>query len=211
MKKILIAILAISGVALAWAAPPLDRLPELLVPPSEARITSVIVGGSVPAAPSCTTLADTRTETDNYDYSIAHYLATNFIAASSYTLCKIDVPICMTTSDTGYNMTAYIYSNTGTYPGTDVPSTSLGQSTNTVAISGISACGSGYTTATFNFSGVSITSGTEYWIALYGPDKNYALQWRGFGASGQDLYYSADGSSWTQLDANMGGNFNAYR
>lgn len=51
MKRLLFAILAISGVALAWAAPPLDRLPELLVPPTEARITSVIVGGSVPSEP----------------------------------------------------------------------------------------------------------------------------------------------------------------
>jgi len=55
MKKLLFAILAISGVALAWAAPPLDRLPELLVPPTEARITTVIVGGSVPPPPArCT-------------------------------------------------------------------------------------------------------------------------------------------------------------
>lgn len=50
MKKTLILIVLIAGVALAWAAPP-DRLPSLLTPPVEAR-TVVVVAGSVPAAPA---------------------------------------------------------------------------------------------------------------------------------------------------------------
>lgn len=51
MKKSVIATLAIIlGVALCWAAPPVDQLPSLLPTPAEARITSVIVGGSPPAA-----------------------------------------------------------------------------------------------------------------------------------------------------------------
>lgn len=47
MKKALILLALIAGVALAWAAPP-DRLPNLLTPPAEAR-TVVVVGGGVPA------------------------------------------------------------------------------------------------------------------------------------------------------------------
>jgi len=57
MKRALILIALMTGVALAWAAPP-DRLPSLLAPQAEAR-TVVVVGGGVPAAatafcPACT-------------------------------------------------------------------------------------------------------------------------------------------------------------
>lgn len=39
--------------ALVWAAPPPDKLPQLIGPPEAlARITTVVVGGSPPAAPS---------------------------------------------------------------------------------------------------------------------------------------------------------------
>lgn len=51
MKRSILATLAIIlGVALCWAAPPVDKLPSLLPTPAEARITSVIVGGSPPAS-----------------------------------------------------------------------------------------------------------------------------------------------------------------
>ena len=51
MKRSILATLAIIlGVALCWAAPPVDKLPSLLTTPSETRNISVIVGGSVPAA-----------------------------------------------------------------------------------------------------------------------------------------------------------------
>ena len=54
MKRSILAALAIIiGVALAWAAPPVDKLPSLLPTPAEARNISVIVGGSPPAA-GCT-------------------------------------------------------------------------------------------------------------------------------------------------------------
>lgn len=50
MKRLYIILLIIIGVALAWAVPPVDKLPSLLTTPAEARNISVIVGGSPPSA-----------------------------------------------------------------------------------------------------------------------------------------------------------------
>lgn len=67
MRKSIFATLAIIlGVALCWAAPPVDKLPSLLTTPAEARITSVIVGGSPPASTSYATPAYVNSD-DQYD------------------------------------------------------------------------------------------------------------------------------------------------
>lgn len=67
MKKSVIATLAIIlGVALCWAAPPVDKLPSLLTTPAEARNISVIVGGSPPSsgpAPGTLLLGNNNTTT----------------------------------------------------------------------------------------------------------------------------------------------------
>lgn len=51
MKRLLIFLAILSGVALVWAAPPADKLPPLLGPPEAlARITSVVLIGSPPTS-----------------------------------------------------------------------------------------------------------------------------------------------------------------
>lgn len=97
MKKALILIALIAGVALAWAAPP-DRLPNLLTPPAEAR-TVVMVGGGPPSTPPGTLLLgnnNTTTSADGYNGNpnTAYYM-------------------CQTGQATATATTAYFYDNLG--------------------------------------------------------------------------------------------------
>ena len=78
MRKSIFATLAIIlGVALCWAAPPIDKLPSLLTTPAEARITSVIVGGSPPAGTSYATPAYVNSDGQNDATVDAVEIATN--------------------------------------------------------------------------------------------------------------------------------------
>ena len=72
MRKSIFATLAIIlGVALCWAAPPVDKIPSLLTTPAEARITSVIVGGSPPSPPAgITRLGFAHEEETGFPYSM---------------------------------------------------------------------------------------------------------------------------------------------
>jgi len=115
MKKILIAILAISGVALAWATPPLDRLPELLVPPTEAHITNVILSGSVPVGGSnpSFTYVNSNASTDSNTVELTGVTAGHLIAVF-FTGSYLSPPTNITCSDGTSSLTKANLSN-GTY------------------------------------------------------------------------------------------------
>lgn len=153
MKKILIVILAISGVALAWAAPPLDRLPALLVPPTEARITNVILVGSVPAggpAPGTLLLGNSNTTTSsdrfNGNPNTAYYMQQDGQASAT-------VAHAYFYDDLGYEtdpVHVCIWNSSGTL---------LGCSGN-IAMTGASGW------RTVAWSGPSISQGTSYYIGF---------------------------------------------
>lgn len=102
MKRPILASLAIIlGVALCWAAPPVDKLPSLLTTPAEARITSVIVGGSPPSsgpAPGTLLLGTNNLTTSADDVNVN--------ANTAYSMCAVGQATATVT-------TAYFYDNIG--------------------------------------------------------------------------------------------------
>lgn len=143
-----------------------------------------VTGGSVEKQ-SQTTGTDTS---GAFDSANRVYVGTDFVAASSYTLTRFDLYLLRIGSPTG-NITAYIYSNSG-----GAPNTLLGTSTNTIDASTISDASPEW--ITWNFSGVSLSNGTVYWIEITksaGDDSNYIGDYLGYTTfSGRTVKWGTD-------------------
>ena len=118
------------------------------------------------------------------------YRSSQFTASGSYTLTRVDVSLKSNNNPT-MNLTCEIWSDDGS----NSPSASLQAATATLDTSTLTASFADYT---YNFSGLSITSGTKYHIVLYVDatnGSNYPV-WE-FLSSGGRTEISSDGLSWT--------------
>jgi hypothetical protein len=148
------------------------------------------------------------------DASGDEYLAYTFVAGSSFNLRQVHVYLCKVGNPT-FNIKARVYSNT-TGP---VPNAQLGSnSTTTLAASTVSA--GDYNSATwteypFTFpADIAVTSGTTYWISLYGDGvgdaSNYIYCGDNYiGAVGY-ISLSAAGSSWSTAGSKVDGSLKLY-
>ncbi|MEN6375539.1 MAG: choice-of-anchor R domain-containing protein [Smithella sp.] len=93
-----------------------------------------------------------------WDTSARKWSAVQYVAGKSYTLTKFELSLKRHTLGIGDTLTGYVYSDsTG-------PNASLGTSTNTVSTTDIPTANTAY--FAFNFSGISITNGTTYWLVI---------------------------------------------
>lgn len=117
------------------------------------------------------------------------WLASSNRWTTSTTTCAVKVSLLKSGSPVG-NITAYIYSE-----GSSVPGSVLATSTTTLAASTLTGSEAVYA-FTFNFSPVS---GTTYWVALNNSvidAANFVLVRIDGGSSGGALFQSANGTSW---------------
>lgn len=131
------------------------------------------MAGAAPAASSCSdTLADNNTASVRGDAgawgknaSSDDWVAGDFTAGSSYTLCRVDVNMSRTANPASpdWNITACIYTDNGSFN----PTTEVSCSTNTHAESTLSVSTT-YTYMSFTGLSAAITSGTVYHIVLKG-------------------------------------------
>ncbi len=155
-----------------------------------ARMNIGMIGGGV----GCTTAVYSQATRNNYEYHANTYLAGSFTAGSSYPLCKVDVITAYGGTPTGV-VQAHIFNDNAGSPGTN-----LGTSTNSITASTLAQQPS-YATATFNFSGVSITESSVYWIALSHTNTFNIYLHENYPVTGPAFKRSANGVDWTLLTA----------
>jgi hypothetical protein len=123
------------------------------------------------------------------------YISHSFTPAASFVLTQIEVKLQKISSPVG-TITCYIYGDTSTHPGS-----SLGEATNTLDESTISASPTYYA---FQFSGVSLTGSTRYWVVLKttsdGSVGQVAFDCDSSGQTGY-LLFSSDATTWNDLNS----------
>lgn len=185
MKRPILATLAIIlGVALCWAAPPVDKLPSLLTTPAEARNISVIVGGSSSGGSSCNSSAN---EVGNRNQEAT---AETFNAGYGW--------MFRTTADcTGNLDTGYIYSgNTDAflakvcvYTSSDTtPQSGDALVGCTTEISGGSPLGLKSAAAAGTYA---VTNANNYWIVGFIRNPGAGLDLSGVRTNTVSMYYKA--------------------
>lgn len=175
------------------------------------------VGGVtvVAASGGCTDTKTDSQETDSDYENVGQasgniWVATSFTAGSSYTLCKLEVLLEAWLYDPGITptITAYIYSDSSNTPGSVVAN---GTMTNApVDMSGWTDTSKNWLSS--DFSGVSLTSSTVYWIVLKisGLDAGGSYpRWRVSSTAGSTVA-SSDGTTWGQVAAYQA-DFRTYR
>lgn len=177
------------------------------VPPVGSSVGRTARGNFIPAVQAgggggggCTTTADTYTGTtvSTSDCGGSKYVATTFLAGSSYTVCKAIVRM-KTASGTGssYTMTCAIYSNNG---GTTYPSAIVGTGSGTINANTVNAV-----EADITFTGMSaaLSSGTRYWVVVISASEFNSTP-AGWAAMSQTqthgVVVSSDGSAWSDVD-----------
>lgn len=121
------------------------------------------------------------------------YAASSFTASSSYTVCKIDAIMYKVGSPT-FMLRAAIYDDNGGEPGSLVGTASAELDSSTFDTSD--------GTVTFTGLDADVTNTVLYWVVAYyssGPQNFYNdyVKWSYFAAgAGDELFDSADGSSW---------------
>lgn len=150
---------------------------------------------------ACNTSKDSQGGTINNNAPNDTYLwiGWNFVAGSTYTLCKIDVRVTKNGTPPAGNATVAIYTNNSGEPGTQVGTGSDGVDVSTIG-----------TDTDFNhtFSNLSasLTNGTTYWVVLKTPGP----------PSGSDdelrLHYSFTGvaTHLVKLNDGMGGTWDSW-
>jgi len=159
--------------------------------------------GNIPAAvggSACNTAADTTTGTTvsvTTDSSI--YIASRFVAGSSYTSCKASL-FCFRTGTLTGNWTLELWSHNS---GANTPAT-------LIASSGLPPT-LGTTAANVDFTGLaaSIVSGTTYWIVAHHTTggtfggTQFITTHEGTVSAGR-LMKSPDGTAWTEVNTGVG-------
>jgi hypothetical protein len=158
-------------------------------------------GGGGGGGGGCTTTADLFTggTVGTVDCGGLKYIATTFVAASSYTVCKATIRM-KTASGTGssYNMQAAIYSNNG---GTTFPNALVGTASGNINANTVNA-----TEADITFTGMSasITSGTTYWLVIISASEfnGTAAAWAYASSAGTHaISSSSNGTAWSEVSA----------
>lgn len=134
------------------------------------------------------------------------YLASSFVASSSYSLRRVLVDLLKTGAPT-FNITARIYSDSSDSPGSQLGSTS----TTVQAASGLTGSFAAYE---FVFpSDIALTNGTKYWVVLVasalGDGSNF-VRWAGNPSGTLKQKDSGDGSAWTLVQSNMDGTISTF-
>lgn len=186
--------------ALVWAAPPPDKLPDLIGPPEAlARITTVIIGGSPPpAAEGCNPASNEVGDRTDYSGANVEGIDVNMI----YTF--------RTQADcTGTLGDAYIYHGNTTASSVKVcvyaSSAATPQSGDALIRCSSEITGgtsTGWKTVNDSASG-SVTSGSYYWIALIvsGASNAWSLA---HNASGTIYYLSCESACYASPPSTMG-------
>lgn len=119
------------------------------------------------------------------------YLAGMFTAGSSYTLTRVDVPLKKSNSPTA-TVTCAIYNVSA-----DTPTSLRGTATTTLDSSTLTGS---YVDVRFDFAGVSVVSGTKYFVVLISTatDGTNNMDWASISDAGV-VHKSADGSAWTRV------------
>ncbi len=137
-----------------------------------------------------------------FGYTGRNYGALKFTCgATGYTLTKMTFDMYKNNPGTGHTLTAYIYSNNGSVPGT-----LQGTAINTIDPDTLSSDSANPTAVDFYFSGVAISANTTYWgVIQFSPLTGNEIRfgWK-TGGSGVAWAYSADALSWTPEEANGG-------
>ncbi len=174
-----------------FSQPSCHKMETIPLPQEQtARMSLGVIGGGV----GCTTAVYSQATRNNYEYHADTYLAGSFTAGSSYPLCKVDVITAYGGTPTGV-VQAHIFNDNAGSPGTN-----LGTSTNSITASTLAQQPS-YATATFNFSGVSITESSVYWIALSHTNTFNIYLHENYPVTGPAFKRSANGVDWTLLTA----------
>lgn len=158
-------------------------------------------GKTVVIAPTCSTAKDSVTGTTADQVAIGNfsshtYIATKFVAGSSYTVCKATIPFFNTLSPTG-SITMYIYSDSPGAPGTQI-------GTGSGAVLESSFPGTEGTAIAFTGMSAAVVSGTTYWLvaALTGDGNGSAYaNWPEATSSSGTIDNSSDGISWNGLSS----------
>lgn len=150
----------------------------------------------------CTTARDTinGTTTGSGNTQGYRYAAQRFTAGASVTICRAVLRLARDAGVTG-TLTVRLYSHNATGNGT--PNTSLGSGT-------LSIGGLGTTEGDGEITGLSValTSGTIYWVVIDDPTNggNFSggtiWYWEAASAVANNMVYSSDGTTWTELNNN---------
>lgn len=184
-------------------------------------VVSISGGVAAPAA-TCETAKDSETTSYSaFTFGNASVIgcASSFTATATYTLCALDVNLYRSgTTDSSYEIstvTAYIYSDdaaNSTPVDTGEAGGPLATSTNTVSYETINANGASYSADNyelFTFAGVSIQSGTKYWIVLIcdAQDASDYVKWQRHNSEtdpAEDMASTVAGTTWTSSDGYQG-------
>lgn len=169
----------------------------LLIFTSWSATTYLPIHPYVAVVSSCSTvqtnrLSDPVTEAEKVaiGFFSANTNATFFIAASTFTGCKVLYAVAKNGSPT-FNLRACILNDNAGVPGTLVE-----ESADVVAASSISTSDPTASTITFTFANHTFTSGTKYWVSLH-PDAA--------GDSNDIFWYCRDGFVSGAVEAYSGG------
>lgn len=169
-------------------------------------------GGMMHAqTPACATSADSQAPTNTgggaNGYSASYvYTGFAFVAASSYTMCKIELSV-IKIGTPSYTVTVSIYTDSADHPGTLV-------GTGSAAVN-VSTFGTSYGNITFTGMSASITSGTRYWYVMQAtsapPNDMTNYSRIGYGV-GTQYQASADSAvTWTTYFGSYQGIFTSYK
>jgi len=124
------------------------------------------------------------------------WIAGSFTASSSYTLTRVGVYLSPNTgSPLADALTVRVYSDNAFAPGS-----SLATATSTIS----GTLPGGMAEYTVDFSGLSLTSGTRYWVVMQGTRSLTAVpQWGYTAGSSEKTMISADGTSWGAASTNQ--------
>lgn len=150
--------------------------------------TVFVPSDTIPSGPF--TLEDSGAATTNNDGWIMYgsdrrWHSIQFTASSSYSIQKVELELLeIGTIPTDYPMTMYIYTDNSNEPGT-----LIGSAINSINTSALDSSADWYV---WYFNGVSVTSGTVYWIvfgnnAYYGTTGNNVAIRTNSGESGLQL------------------------
>jgi hypothetical protein len=149
------------------------------------------------AAP-CTTLRESQTTASAtvscFNGSSTTFVGSQWTTAATYTLCRLTTRIYRVGTPTG-TITAYIYTNNLGEPGT-----LLATSTTTISAGALTDSTAGED-AGFTFAGLSLTSGTAYYMVLGSSAVSGAnfVRWVAGATSTGNTDSSADATTWASV------------
>ena len=168
-------------------------------------LASQLNSGNVAITGGCTA-SDSQTLTGDQSYAQGNWIADKWVAAATFTLTKMDLSGYYAGTGCGAGVITVEIRADSSGPGSILTN---GTSTNSIAVSTMHYVTPVWMSVTpgalFDFgAGVTIASGTSYWIAVHSTEATcgaYINRSTNAGWGSNTHYYSSDGSGWTvQLD-----------